>query len=501
NAGGQAIYHSVNLTDAQAVADVVNEIADAHGRIDVLIHAAGLEISKRLKDKELREYDLVFDVKSDGWFNLIRAIGDLPVGATVGFSSIAGRFGNQGQTDYSAANDLLCKLTSNLRRSRPDTRGIVLDWTAWGGIGMATRGSIPTIMAAAGIDMLPPDAGIATIRRELTAGGTRDEVVVAGSLGVMMTEFDETGGLDTSRIDVADAGPMIGQVTGMGVWSGLTVETTLDPTSQPFLYDHRIDGTAYLPGVMGVEAFAEIARLAAPGWYISDIEDVDFAQPFKFYRDEPRTVKVRTTVSPAGGGLAARCELIGTRTLANRPEPVTTVHFTGTVRLREEEPDAEREGVESLDGRPAVGHDDVYRVYFHGPAYQVMDEAWKTGAGAAARFAADLPANHQPHERPTVAEPRLIELCFQTAGIEEMGTTGKMGLPAHIDRIHFPAHADAGDALVAEADPSGDGVFDARVVDTSGRVLVRLTGYRTAVLPGDVDNALLGPLRAAMTQG
>ena len=117
-----------------------------------------------------------------------------------------------------------------------------------------------------------------------------------------------------------------------------------------------------------------------------------------------------------------------------------TVHFTGTVRLRESEPEAEQDGVESMDGRPAVGRDDVYAIYFHGPAYQVLDEAWRTGAGAAGRFAAGLPANHEPQERATVAEPRLIELCFQTAGIEEMGTTGMMGLPAHIDRIHFPAH-------------------------------------------------------------
>ena len=28
---------------------------------------------------------------------------------------------------------------------------------------------------------------------------------------------------------------------------GLTVETTLDPTAQPFLYDHRIDGTQCCP--------------------------------------------------------------------------------------------------------------------------------------------------------------------------------------------------------------------------------------------------------------
>ena len=110
------------------------------------------------------------------------------------FSSVAGRFGNAGQTDYSAANDLLCKITSSFRRTRPDTRGIALDWTAWGGIGMATRGSIPKIMAAAGIDMLPPEAGIAWIGRELTAGPFTGEVVVAGKLGMMMAEFDPTGG-------------------------------------------------------------------------------------------------------------------------------------------------------------------------------------------------------------------------------------------------------------------------------------------------------------------
>ena len=279
----------------------------AHGRIDVLIHAAGLEISRGSADKELREYDLVFDVKSDGWFNLMHAIGDLPVGATVAFSSVAGRFGNLGQTDYSAANDLLCKLTSNLRRSRPNTRGIVVDWTAWGGIGMATRGSIPTMMAAAGIDMLPADAGIATIRRELTAGGTRGELVVAGALGVMTSEFDETGGLDADRVDLSSSGPMVGRVTGMGIWSGLTVETTLDPAAQPFLNDHRIDGTAVLPGVMGVEAFAEVARLLLPGWHVGAIEDVDFREPVKFYRDEPRTLTIRATLTPADDAVVARC--------------------------------------------------------------------------------------------------------------------------------------------------------------------------------------------------
>ncbi len=165
-AGGTAHYHCVDLRDGEAVAAIVAQIREAHGRIDVLLHAAGLEISKGLAKKERAEFELVFGVKADGWFNLMSAAGDMPIGATVAFSSVAGRFGNAGQTDYAAANDLLCKIASSMRRTRPDTHAIALDWTAWGGIGMATRGSIPKIMEAAGVQMLPPQAGIAWIRRE-----------------------------------------------------------------------------------------------------------------------------------------------------------------------------------------------------------------------------------------------------------------------------------------------------------------------------------------------
>ena len=121
------------------------------------------------------------------------------IGAAVVFSSVAGRFGNSGQTDYSAANDLLCKVTSSLRAWRPATRGIAIDWTAWGGIGMATRGSIPKIMELAGIDMLPPEAGIPTVRRELTATAFSGEIVVGKRLGILTEEFDWLGGQLTSQ--------------------------------------------------------------------------------------------------------------------------------------------------------------------------------------------------------------------------------------------------------------------------------------------------------------
>lgn len=78
------------------------------------MHCAGLEISHFLPDKPQREYDLVFDVEVEGWLSLLRALRGAEIGAAVVFSSIAGRFGNAGQTDYSAANDLLMGLPTHV---------------------------------------------------------------------------------------------------------------------------------------------------------------------------------------------------------------------------------------------------------------------------------------------------------------------------------------------------------------------------------------------------
>ena len=335
-AGGTAHYFSVNLTDADAVAKVIGQVRERSGHIDVLLHAAGMERSRFLPDKEPREFDLVFDVKADGWFNLLHAIGDMPLGATVAFSSIAGRFGNAGQADYSSANDLLCKIASSFRTTRPDTRALAIDWTAWGGIGMATRGSIPEMMARAGIAMLPPEVGVPWIRRELTSGGARGEVVAAGTLGIMLQQPDADGGLDTAPLGLTHGpifGPMSGKIAGWRADGALTIETTLDPAAQPFLHDHQIEGKPVLPGVMGIEAFAEAALRILPGWHVEAIEDVDFLAPFKFYRGEPRTVTVEAVFRPQGDRVVAECRLLGSRTLPNQATPQVTTHFTARVRL------------------------------------------------------------------------------------------------------------------------------------------------------------------------
>jgi malonyl CoA-acyl carrier protein transacylase/3-oxoacyl-(acyl-carrier-protein) synthase/NAD(P)-dependent dehydrogenase (short-subunit alcohol dehydrogenase family)/acyl carrier protein len=506
SAGGTAHYFSLNLSDTGAVAKVIERIRETEGHIDVLLHAAGLDRSRRLAEKPPEEFDVVFDVKSDGFYNLLHAIGDMPLRATVAFSSIAGRFGNPGQTDYSSANDLLCKISSSMRTTHPQTRAIAIDWTAWGGIGMATRGSIPKVMEMAGIDMLPPEAGVQIVRRELTAGGTRGEIVIGQRLGVLLNEWEEAGGIDASKIpanekQAAMFGPMLGKIVSAGLFKPLTFITELDPKIQPFLYDHQIDGTPVLPGVMGIEAFAEAAHAFLPEWRIVAVENVNFQAPFKFYRNEPRTLQMETRIRPDGQDLIADCRLLGQRQLPTQKELQITTHFIGQVRLA-------RNITQTAAGcaiEPAgavIEASDIYKLYFHGPAYQVIERAWWDGNQVIGLMPAQLPANHHPSERPLAVAPRLIELCFQTAGIWEMGVKGSMGLPHRLDQVSIlrSCTADAREHLYSVVTPRPDGMsFDAQVVDEKRNCYLRLVGYRTVEVPNAIDREGVKRLQSAMS--
>jgi hypothetical protein len=107
-----------------------------------------------------------------------------------------------------------------------------------------------------------------------------------------------------------------------------------------------------------------------------------------------------------------------------------------------------------------------------------------------------LPGHHNPPERVTLLSPRHIELCFQTAGLWEMGIRDRMGLPLSIDQVRFGRNPDSAEGpLYAVVTPAQDGSFDADVVDAAGNLYLHLAGYRTVALPYDVDSTAFKVLR------
>ncbi|MFO7680004.1 MAG: SDR family NAD(P)-dependent oxidoreductase [Chloroflexota bacterium] len=505
-AGGVAYYHSLDLRDGAAVAAVVDDVRQRYGKIDVLLHAGGLLIDRTLPNKEPQQFNLVFDVKADGFFNLIQAARGMPIGATVSFSSVAGRFGNNGQSDYSSANDLLCKISNSMRMWRPETRGIAIDWTAWGEIGMASRGSVPAIMAALGIDMLPPQSGVPTIRRELIAGGTKGEILVAGRLGAWMEEMDPNGGADTDKINavLAQRQPpllLVGEVKAVKLYGGLEVETLLDPHVQPFLYDHAPDvGTPWLPGVMATEALAELATVLAPGYRVAAVENEQMMGAFKFFRMEPRSLYLNATITPDGQDLIAHTVLRSVTKPAKEGLPVQVKeHFAADVRLRRGELSSPSGDGATTPPLPVVAFQppaaldlpitaaEIYQSFFHGPAYQVIERASVQGNQCVALMSHDLPANTAPAGAESLLAPRLVELCFQAAALWHVKTHNAMAFPqgfASLTACRQPAEAESRRLYgIVQTNDNGN-TFDAQVLDEAGNLFVELKGYRTVGRPG-----------------
>src|SRR4030095_9451024 len=124
----------------------------------------------------------------------------------------------------------------------------------------------------------------------------------------------------------------------------------------------RIDGTPVLPGVMGIEGFAEAATLLFPDLRVTAVEDVEFLAPFKFYRGEPRTLTLQLVFPLEGEDVVAEARLVGRRTLPGQTEPQVTVHFKARVRLAAEMPEGAGEVRVPAANGEAVGAEDIYRI-------------------------------------------------------------------------------------------------------------------------------------------
>ena len=82
-------------------------------------HGAGLIEDKLIQDKSVESFDRVFGTKTISAFVLSQRLRPESLRFAVFFTSVAGRFGNRGQADYAAANEVVNKLTSVLNHRWP----------------------------------------------------------------------------------------------------------------------------------------------------------------------------------------------------------------------------------------------------------------------------------------------------------------------------------------------------------------------------------------------
>ena len=395
-------------------------------------------------------------MKVDGWKALVAST-DENLRFACAFTSVAGRFGNGGQTDYAAANSILDAEMARLTASGK-CRAVAIGWTGWRDVGMATRGSIEAVFEAAGIETLAVEDGVDIFVNEALAGGKR-RVVACGSLG-LMDKFDafREAPLKLPPImaeSIADPRrfPFIDKLLSLDEGKSLTSQTTLSTKEHPFLVDHAIEGVPYHPGVMALEMFAQNAMLLLPRHCLAGFEEVKFGLPVKIMKNS-MTVRVEAKLSKSDGDLRwVECRLVSD--LVNSKGEVfgePRLHHEAKVRLVAECDDVcpfLQSEVDSLPeiGTPADGklihHSSfIYIRYFHGPRFQSHGGVLRGvdgGVDGIALMRHQLPATDQflleseGDEVLLESLPMLIEAGFQNAGLAAMESDGYSSLPIGIE--------------------------------------------------------------------
>ncbi|WP_372604196.1 SDR family NAD(P)-dependent oxidoreductase, partial [Actibacterium sp.] len=113
--GGKPVYQSVDVSDPAAVQAGLDALYSDFGRIDGVIHGAGVIEDKLLVDKTPDSWSRVVETKLVSAFALAQGLRADSLKFLTFFASVAGRYGNSGQSDYAAANEMLNRLALQLR--------------------------------------------------------------------------------------------------------------------------------------------------------------------------------------------------------------------------------------------------------------------------------------------------------------------------------------------------------------------------------------------------
>ncbi|MBN1918804.1 MAG: 3-oxoacyl-[acyl-carrier-protein] reductase [Verrucomicrobia bacterium] len=106
-AGGQAEAYQVDVSNTEAVKNVVAQVVSRFGRVDVLVNNAGVTRDGLLITMSEQDWDLVIAVNLKSIFNFTKAVSRQMMkqksGAIINVSSVVGLMGNAGQINYAAS--------------------------------------------------------------------------------------------------------------------------------------------------------------------------------------------------------------------------------------------------------------------------------------------------------------------------------------------------------------------------------------------------------------
>lgn len=145
-AGGEVLLAAADVGDPSAMAGLRAEILDRFGRLDGIVHAAGVPGGGMAEVKDRGSATAVLAPKILGTASLAAAFGDLEMDFVVLCSSVTSVAGGFGQVDYCGANAYLDAVARSSHAFRAPV--VSINWGGWLDVGMAAEVNAPKAFRA-----------------------------------------------------------------------------------------------------------------------------------------------------------------------------------------------------------------------------------------------------------------------------------------------------------------------------------------------------------------
>ncbi|MDY5540247.1 MAG: 3-oxoacyl-[acyl-carrier-protein] reductase [Lachnospiraceae bacterium] len=156
--GGQAEAVCCDVSDFEAVGNMIAAAVKKFGRLDIVVNNAGITRDGLLMKMTEEAYDQVLDINLKGMFHVIRHVSRQMLrqksGRIINISSVSGRLGNAGQANYCASKAGVIGLTKAVAREL-GSRGITVNAIAPGLIDTEMTEQLPDSLKEKMKDQIP----------------------------------------------------------------------------------------------------------------------------------------------------------------------------------------------------------------------------------------------------------------------------------------------------------------------------------------------------------
>nr|WP_321258513.1 SDR family NAD(P)-dependent oxidoreductase [uncultured Pseudodesulfovibrio sp.] len=294
--GCSVMYCSCDVTDAQAVGKAIKSVAKTYGRVDAVIHGAGLLKDGFLQLMSIEDFELVLKVKLQGLMNMVEAASGHGLRLVSAFSSVAAWHGNIGQSNYCAGNRAMAAYLESLA-----DRGIA-GKTIWlppvDGVGMANDPEVKKLLAMKNMGQAyVPIASLARLIRLEIADGQPGWTLLSRPVTAPIGDRFFPTGPENELLGRAVHGlPMIDEITELKLETPeISIKRSVSHTTDPWLPNHKPYPILKYPlfsAVMAVESLLETAKALYPDFTPTGVKDVHFLDMIPCSEEATRELRV-----------------------------------------------------------------------------------------------------------------------------------------------------------------------------------------------------------------